>query len=149
MTATPEQLQSLLTYCVDFATTMLTDSEEFYPFGAALDPAGEIKAVGAYNGEEHPKPSELYGLLSEAFVRDASSGQIFGAALAANVDVPAEFSGPLPDAVRVTLEGADFARLIYWPYQIVRKGLFKKQVEVRFAEPFAVETAPQFFKSAQ
>lgn len=148
MAATSEQLQSLLTYCVDFATTMLSDSGEFYPFGAALDPTGQVKAVGAHNGEEHPKPTELYGLLSEAFAREASSGQIIGAALAANVDVPTQFSSPFPDAVRVALEGADFSRLIYWPYQISRKGLFKKQVEVRFSKPFAVETAPQFFKAA-
>jgi hypothetical protein len=135
----------LLTYCIDFATTMLKDSGEFHPFGAVLDPSGEVRAVGAYNGEEHPRGSELYELLSGAFADEASAGKIMGAALAANVDVPAQFDSPLRDAVRVTLEASGYSRLIYWPYKIERKGFLKRQSDVQFGDPFAVEMEPQFF----
>lgn len=34
MGVSAQQLHELLTYCIDFARTMLEDSGEFYPFGA-------------------------------------------------------------------------------------------------------------------
>lgn len=36
MSVPPEKLHELLTYCMDFAKTMLNDSGDFYPFGAVL-----------------------------------------------------------------------------------------------------------------
>ena len=146
MTATPAQLHELLSYCMDFAKTMLNDAGDFYPFGAKLSPEGQVVAVGGHNGNERLSPQDIYQLLIGVFVSEAQNGSISGAALAANVSVPEQYSSPSRDAIRVHLEAPGFARFIYVPYEIVKSGLFKKKVAVTLHEPFAIEIGPGFFQ---
>jgi len=75
MGASPEQLHAMLQYCMNFARTMLEESGDFYPFGASLSRAGTVGAVAGYNGEERPKPQELYELLASAFANEARGGE--------------------------------------------------------------------------
>ena len=145
MSATPEQLHEMLSYCTDFARTMLEDSGDFYPFGATLSPQGVVAAVGGYNGEEKPTPTEIYQLLGESFLSGAARGELAGVALAANVNIPPEFKSDSRDGLRVHLESQGYSRFIYVPYQLGTKGLFKKRRVVEFSEPFSVELAPTFF----
>lgn len=145
MTATPAQLQELLSYCTDFAKTMLNDAGDFYPFGAKLSLEGQVVAVGGHNGSERPLPQEIYQLLKGAFVSEAQNGSISGAALAANVNVPEQYASPSRDAIRVHLETPGFARFIYVPYEVAKAGLFKKKFSVTLHEPFAVEVSPGLF----
>jgi hypothetical protein len=146
--ATPAQLRKLLAYCMDFAQTMLRDSGEFYPFGAVLSPEGEVVAVGGDDGNEHPKPQEVYHLLTRAFVSEAESGKIFGAALAANVNVPEQYESRSRDALRVRLETEGFACLVYVPYEITKSGPLNKTSALVVHEPFSVEVSPAFFAPA-
>jgi hypothetical protein len=148
MTASPDQLHALLTYCIDFAKTMLSDSGEFYPFGANLGQDGQVRAVGGYDGNERPNPQDIYRLLGESFVSNAREGSITAAALAANVNIPAEYSPPVPDGLRVHLESADLSRFVYVPYRVTKRGLFKKKFEVEFFNPIPVETPPSIFTGA-
>jgi hypothetical protein len=145
MSATPEQLHEMLKYCMELARTMLEDSGDFYPFGATLSPQGVVAAVGGYNGEERPSPTEIYQLLGQSFRGGAARGEHAGVALAANVNVPPEYSSPSRDGLRVHLESQGYARFIYVPYQLGTKGLFKKRRVVEFSEPFSVELSPTFF----
>ena len=148
MTATPEKLHELLTYCIDFGKTMLTNSGDFHPFGATLGPDGKVTAVGGHNGEERPAPQDLYRLLGEAFTSSASEGSISAAALAANVNIPNEYESPSRDGIRVLLESKDFSRFVYIPYSIKKQGIFKKSNLVTLFEPFSVQLGPGIFKSA-
>ena len=134
MAATPQQLHEMLTYCMEFAQIMLERAGEFYPFGATLDAQGQVGAQGGWNGEEHPNPREIYKLLADSFASMANSGEIRGAALAANVDVPAEYEAPARDALRVHLEADGYARFIYIPYRLHRR-LFRRKREVELFEP--------------
>ena len=145
MLASPEKLHELLMYCINFARTMLEDAGDFYPFGATLSQDGVVAAVGGYNGEERPNPAEIYRLLGDAFAAGAREGTLLGAALAANVNVPSQYSSPSPDALRVHLESQGYSRFMYVPYQLTKQGLFKKKKVVAFSEPFAVEIASTFF----
>lgn len=147
MAATPEQLHELLMYCIDFSRTMLQNSGEFYPFGGTLTTDGKVCAVGGHNGEEHPKSQEIFLLLAEAFSSSAQAGEILGAALAADVNIPAQFSADYPDGVRVQLESEGFSRYVYIPYKVTKSGIFKKSRKVEMAEPFSVEIEPTFFKA--
>lgn len=104
MQATPEQLHEMLTYCMGFARTMLEEAGDFYPFGATLSPKGVVAAVGADSGEERPAPAEIYKLLGEALLNGAASGEHAGVALAANVNIPPEYSSQSQDGLRVHLE---------------------------------------------
>jgi hypothetical protein len=148
MAATPAQLHELLAYCMDFAETMLRESGEFYPFGAVLSPEGAVVAVGGDDGNQHPEPQEIYRLLTEAFVSEAKSGKIFGAALAANVNVPEQYESPSRDALRARLETEGFARFFYIPYEITESGPLNKKSALILHEPFSVEVSPAFFAPA-
>jgi hypothetical protein len=143
--ASPEQLHEMLKYCMDFARTMLERSGEFYPFGATLSPHGEVAAVCGSNGEERPIPTEIYTLLAGEFASGAAAGKYFGVALAANVNVPPDYESPFPDALRVHLESKGYARFIYVPYGLSKKGFFKRHLEVIYGEPFAVEIGQSFY----
>ncbi|MBC3881923.1 hypothetical protein H8K35_10455 [Undibacterium sp. LX40W] len=146
MAATPEQLHALLLHCIDFSRTMLEKSGEFYPFGGTLSTDGKVCAVGGDNGEEHPKPQEIFLLLAEAFSSSAQKGEILGAALVADVNIPSHYAPNYPDGVRVQLESEGFSRFIYIPYKIKKSGILRMSRQVEMAEPFSVEIEPSFFK---
>ena len=148
MTASPEQLHEMLMYCINFARTMLADAGDFYPFGATLSHLGTVSAVGGYNGEEKPKPQEIYQLLGSAFAEGAREGTYLGVALAANVNIPTQYSPLTPNGLRVHLESQGYSRFMYVPYRLKKEGFFKKRTVVEFSEPFAVEIAPTFFTIA-
>lgn len=145
MVATAEQLHSALVHCIDFAKLMLTKSGSFYPFGATLSIAGEVRAVGGWNGEEHPHSQEIYKLLADGLRTEAKKGVISGAALAVNVNIPAKYSPVWPDGLRVHLESPEYSRYIYVPYRVSKFGFFRNKREVEFAEPFSVETGHEMF----
>jgi hypothetical protein len=145
MTARPEQLHQLLMYCIDFAKQMLEAKGAFYPFGAVLRPPGQLEARAGWNGEEHPDRVEIYKLLAGRFREQAEAGEITGAALAVDVNIPSQYTPKWPDGIRVRLEGADFSRYVYVPYQIEKSGILRSKHRVEFAEPFAVEVAHEFF----
>jgi hypothetical protein len=143
--ASPEKLHELLMYCLNFASTMLEKTGEFYPFGATLSPDGTVSATGGYNGEEHPQSQEIYQLLADAYRSGARTGEFIGVALAANVNIPAQFSPTSPDGIRVHIEAAGYSRFVYVPYKIKVSGIFKKTKSVELGEPFGVEIPPNFF----
>ncbi len=145
MSASPEQLHEMLKYCIDFARTMLQRAGDFYPFGATLSPDGRIAAVGGHNGEEHPVPTENYKILGQAFAAGARNGEYLGVALAANVNIPAQYSPRTPDGLRVHLESQGYARFSYVPYTLSKPGWLKRERTVEFGEPFAVEVGPSFY----
>lgn len=147
MSASPEQIHEMLKYCMDFARTMLQRAGDFYPFGAVLAPDGRVGAVGGHNGEEHPIPAEIYKILGQAFSAGARSGEYQGVALAANVNIPTEYSPQSPDGLRVHLESEGYARFIYVPYTLSKPGWLKRERTVEFGEPFAVAIAPSFYAS--
>jgi hypothetical protein len=148
MTVSPEKLHELLSYCTDFAKTMLNGSGEFYPFGAAVAKDHKVRAVGGYDGNEYPNPQDIYRLLADGFTVNAKDGSILAAALAANVNIPDAYEAPTRDGVRVHLECVGYSRFIYTPFRITKKGLFKKSHFVEFFEPFSVEVPPSFFMEA-
>lgn len=148
MPVSEKQLHELLMYCIEFARTMLEDSGEFYPFGANLTADGKLGAVGAHDGEEHPEPQQLYQTLVRALSSGAQKGVLQAVALAANVTIPAQFSSPVRDAVRVHLESSGYSRFVYVPYRLSKKGFLSKKNLLEFKEPFSVEIPPTFFASA-
>jgi hypothetical protein len=145
MNVDPRKLHELLTYCIDFANAMLNDAGEFFPFGAVANPDGDVRAAGGFDGEEHPDPQEIYELLAESFTASAQTKKISAAALAAKVNIPAEYGSPAPDALRVHLECEGYSRFIFVPYVLERKGVFRKSIEAQFLEPFSVEIGATFF----
>lgn len=142
----PHKLEELLNYCTDFAKQMLSSHGEFHPFGATLSTDGEVVAVGGSTGEEFPPGAELAQVLIDAFRQQFAADKITAAALAANVDIPAQFEPEYSDGIRVTMECEGYSRHFYLPYRCAEQGLFGKlrgrKAEISYGELFSVEIEP-------
>ncbi len=143
VSASPEQLHLALSYCTDFARTMLEDSGEFHPFGAKVDSAGRLIAAGGLiKGNDHPRGQDVYQLLMENLHLELADGRAIAIAVAANVNIPNEYSPRHKDGLRVTLDAKGYSRFVYVPYRLERAGLFNSKRKVELAEPFSVALEP-------
>jgi hypothetical protein len=143
MPASPEQLHAAFSYCMDFARHMLEEYGEFHPFGAKVDETGQVGAVGGrIEGEEYPKGSDVYQLLLRSLRTELADRRSVAIAVAANVNIPDQYSPRHKDGLRVTLESAGYSRFIYVPYRLKRAGLFNSKRKVELTEPFSIELEP-------
>ncbi len=147
-----ESLVSLLHYCESFAKQMLAASGEFYPFGAFINLEGKVEALAAHMGQEHPNSQEVYAALHGMLVQMANEEKIIGFAVAANVNVPAQYASALPDAIRVHVEAPDYSRQIYTPYRLLPYQSIRKFLGflslVEYHEPIPVDLEPNVFPSS-
>jgi hypothetical protein len=93
----------------------------------------------------------LAQVLIKAFQSQFAEGAILAAALATNVDIPAQFDPQFPDGIRVTLGCEGYSRHVYLPYHIVERGvmarLARKPREIVYGEMFSVDIAPWLTKT--
>jgi hypothetical protein len=116
--ATVDHVVHLLHYCETFAKQMLSASGEFYPFAAFVNPEGKLEAMAADLGSERPSPRELLELLHGALNQMERDGKLIAFAIAANVDIPKEYSPPAPDGIRIQLVAPGLCnRFVYTPYR--------------------------------
>ncbi|HEV7691233.1 MAG TPA: hypothetical protein VGO52_10435 [Hyphomonadaceae bacterium] len=141
-------MKALVDYCVEFASLMLQKKGAFLPFGAELRSDGQQAAVAGMDGNEHPKPAEIYSIIENGFGAKARSGEIIAGAIAVDVNVPPTFDSPFADGIRVQLETPGNSRLIYFPYRLTHSGLILKKRALQVAEAFAVELEPKWFSPA-
>jgi hypothetical protein len=130
-----ERLEKLLEYCLGFAKQMIEAHGEFHPFGAVIDSQGQHVAVGAHTGKELPPGAEVYSLLQNSMKAQFLKKEILATAIAANVNIPAQFNPPCPDGIRVHLECAGFSWLFYLPYRI-------SNGQVEYAEFITADVGP-------
>jgi len=142
MLVNPQQLEEALKYCNDFAVHMLSDAGEFYPFGAFINPSGELVSVGGHIGEEFPDPIELLKFLDNAMNSRLSEGEAIATALAINVNIPPKYSATYSDGIKVTLKADGHHRSIYTPYKIQKTRILKFRPKVKLIESFSVEHLP-------
>lgn len=114
----PHKLEELLNYCLGFAKQMVEAHGAFHPFGAVLVPDGTVTAVGADLGEEYPKGAQVFLFLQKIMCAQFKNGEIVAAAIATDVNIPAQYQSPFPDGIRVLLECAGYSRFIYLPYRV-------------------------------
>ena len=144
MAQTDDQIENLFGFTARFAQEMLSESGDFYPFGATISADGKIAAVnGDVGGEENPQPRDVYESISAQLVRIGAAGGVEGVALVARVDIPDDLGAQVEKGIRVHIEGDGFARFIYIPYEIRSAG----EPAVHLHELLAVEVQPQFFKA--
>lgn len=141
----PHLLENLLTYCVDFAKLMLAKAGDFHPFGATILPDGTLTAAGGHAGER-AGGREVFLLLQDAFKAQFQRQEIVAAAIAANVDIPADYRPTYPDGIRVLIECAGYSRFFYLPYRLEKPSLAGRLVGRRphcaYAEFISVAIDP-------
>ena len=59
-----EEAESLMNEGIPFATQMLQEHGEFFPYGYAMRRDGEILSIAAHDGTEQPPSQELIELLN-------------------------------------------------------------------------------------
>ena len=147
--ASIDHLAALLRYCEEFAKQMLVEAGEFHPFGAFVDPEGQLQALAGHLGTEWPKGADLYSFLQGAVSQMAVQERLIAYALAANVNVPSSLEAPFHDGIRVQVEAPEYSRLVYTPYRMLPLKPLRRFLVVlplvEYAEPIAVETPPSAF----
>lgn len=141
----PRLLAELLTHSLELAKGMLAKAGEFYPFAAAIQPGGALVAAGG-DAREAAGAREISEVLRGAMRAEFREGKIVAAAIAANVNIPAEYAPQFPDGIRVHLECDGYARFVYLPYRIERRA-FRELVtrsgrRCEYGKLFSVEIAP-------
>ncbi len=126
-----EEVEQLMSDGVAFATQMLSEHGEFYPFGRTLLYNGEIQLHSASTGSAFPPSRELLDLLIDGFREGAREHKYKAVALIFDVTVVDPHSGQTTDAVQVGLEHSDgYCADVYLPYSLDNGA-------VRYGETFA------------
>jgi hypothetical protein len=122
-----EDYNALLGALMPFAEDMLKKHGEFYPFGAAVNAAGEVSAHAADTGEEMPESQQVIALLVKGLQAEAREGKIRATGICSDGRIIQD--GKKVDAVIVSLEHVSGnASKACVPYS---KGIFGKY---RFGE---------------
>jgi len=130
-----EDLDNLLSACIPFAKQLLEKRGEFFPFGCAMSPAGEISLAQGYDDKPDVNAQEIIELTLDGFRTGARSGEYKAVALCVDVRVNAPDGSGKTDAIRVTLEeNGGEALNVFIPYH---KGMMRG---VAYGEVFACAT---------
>jgi hypothetical protein len=124
--------ETLMNWLLPFAQQMLERHGEFFPFGSAMRPNGEVVPVASYDSSDHPPSSELILLIKEGFVEGARKKQYKATALAYDVKVKHPSSGQISDAIAISLNHRDnYSVIVLFPYRLERG---KLSVDTAFAQ---------------
>lgn len=143
MSSAKQDVEALMNDFIGFAEQMLSEHGEFFPYGAAMKPNGELVSVAGYAGTEQPPSQEIIDLLNDGFVNAARSGEYKATALFYDVRVSLPDDGTKSDAVAVALDHKDnYSAVVLLPYQI-------HDGQVSFGEIFAQQGANSIFGSSR
>ncbi|MCZ8235008.1 MAG: hypothetical protein ACK520_08730 [Inhella sp.] len=144
-----DALASLLRNCEQFAHQRIAESGGFHPFGAFINRAGDIEALGAQLSAEPRDSFEVYEFLEGAIAEMAHRGDIRAYALAANVAVPQQLASPFPDGLRVHVEAPGYSRFVYTPYRLLPYRAIRRFLAVlptvEYSDPIAVDLRAKVF----
>ncbi len=142
---TPEAQQDfslLMDALMPFAEEMLKKHGEFFPFGATVDAAGEVRAEALYDGDETPASEDVIAGLTEAFRGNANNGSIRATGICYDGRIVQD--GKKIDSVIVSLEHmSGVASKAYIPYS---KGFLGRY---RFGEMSITLDDPKIFVAGQ
>jgi hypothetical protein len=111
--------EALMTSVLPFAEQMLSRHGEFFPFGGAMRPDGELVSVAGYRGDEHPPSSDVIRLIKDGFVEAARQDQFKATALVCDVRVKLPSTDDKSDAIAVSLNHRDnYSIVVIFPYKI-------------------------------
>ena len=128
----PQQdCEALMNMAFSFAERLLSAHREFFPFGAAMSPAGKIMAVGGQAASEHADAADVVAVLENGLREGAARGQYKATALVVDVQVVPPGKSSKQDGVAVRLDHrGGYSVVMVFPYSFSDSGKFV--VEDRF-----------------
>jgi len=112
------ECETLMNAVLPFAEQMLVSYGEFFSFGGAMRPNGEMVSIGSYDGQEHPKSADVIALMKKCLIAAARKGEYKATAIVhdARLTLP---SGEASDAITVSLNHRDnYSIVVFFPYKI-------------------------------
>jgi hypothetical protein len=111
--------EALMNLVIPFAEQMLTSYGEFFPFGGAMGPDGQLVPVAGYDGSERAQSVDLIALMKEGFVAAARKGEYKATAIVYDVRVALPSTGEKSDAIAVSLNHRDnYSIVVLFPYKL-------------------------------
>ncbi|MBI3648604.1 MAG: hypothetical protein HY240_07650 [Actinobacteria bacterium] len=133
-----EHMDVLLSFLLPFAQQSLDRYGGFYPFAASMAPDGELQAIGGYEGDGEPTPSEMLGLIQHGLHERAKEGALLVTAVCVDVTLPGE--GEFRLGIRVDLEHRDSEPITYVvPYRSTEDGFEYGEMLSYAGEPHTFE----------
>ncbi len=118
-----EHLFTMLDECIDYATKVLTSSQNLESFAMVLEEDNNIRSIKSEEDDDIARYEALLDLLKD----EAKSEKITAIALLSHVTIPESFSPAVSSGIRIHIEERAFeaanklsARLLYIPYQLYR-----------------------------
>lgn len=122
---TPEQdCEALLNAMMPLVEQALEKYRMFYPFGAGLQPDGQIVLVAGHEGGERPKTQELIDSLVQGFQEDAAKGEYKACCTLYPSLIQHTGETQKHDAITVELEHRDaFSAVVHYRYSATDRGV--------------------------
>jgi len=92
---------------------MLQKHGEFFPFGAAMTPSGEIVSVAGYDGREQPPSQEVINLLKDGFRAGAKENKYRATGLFFDARTIPPGTNEKTDAVAIALDHKTTTRSLF------------------------------------
>jgi hypothetical protein len=135
-----EECEELMSAVVPFAEQMLSQHREFYPFGAAMAPDGQIVSVGGHTGDEHLRKQDVLALLEKGYREEAKLGKYKATVLVIDMLVIPPGKDVKQDAIAARLDHRDgYSVVVLFPYTIGPSG------NVAIEPPFAIKGEHNIF----
>lgn len=112
-----DDCETLMSAVFPFAEQMLESYGEFFPFGAAMRPDGELVQVAGYDGVKSPPSAGIIRLIKDGFVQAAGKNEYKATALVYEAKVMLPHSNRKSDAIAVGLNHRDrYSVVVFFPY---------------------------------
>ncbi len=138
-----KDIEALLNSLLPFAEKMLTENQEFFPFGGRTELDGEVVWEGAQNENELPLSADLIAILDDKHRELAAGRQIRACIVLYDIRVTPPGRSEKQDAICAAVDHATgySARIIY-PYAFAPNG------EIAVEPGYAVEGMASIFPRA-
>ena len=124
--------EALMNWLLPFARQMPERHGEFFPFGAALRPDGQLVPVAGYDGSNRARSADLIRLIKDGFVEAARRCEYKATALVYDVKVKLPSTRETSDAIAISLNHRDnYSVIVLFPYQLASG---KLTVDTAFAQ---------------
>ena len=109
---------------VAFADSMLRQHGEFFPYGVAMKPDGEIVSVAIDTDTDQPASEEVIDVLEKSMKESAELGEYKAAGIFYDVRVTLPSTGEPSDAIAASLFHAEgYSVTVFFPYRIESEGV--------------------------
>ena len=142
MNTAKSDIELVLDVVLPMAEEMLVKHGEFFPFGGAMQPDGEILHVNTWDGDEHPASNDVIATLTGAFKSGAERGDYRATAIVYDIVTVPPGETVKQDAIAVALDHRnDYSVVVVYPYS------FDSNNQLAIHSPFASKGGGEIFGS--